>query len=264
MTFPPRFHEGTLAGQIAIITGAGGQLGSALTRAFREAGAKVVGLDLRADPSQRVLPMDVTSTQSVTEAFASIQNDIGTPTILVNNAGIGVYEPFLERSDNDFDRVLDVNLKGTFHCIAAFSKARAAISAGVTGPAAGSPQPSAIVNIGSIYGVVSSDPRIYTDCARMNSEVYSATKAGVIQMTRYFAVHLAAQGIRVNAVSPGGIYNPANPQGSDFVRNYTQRCPLGRMATVDDMVGPVLFLASPAASYVTGQNLTVDGGFTAW
>jgi NAD(P)-dependent dehydrogenase (short-subunit alcohol dehydrogenase family) len=118
-----------------------------------------------------------------------------------------------------------------------------------------------IVNIGSVYGVVSSDPRIYTDCARMNSEVYSASKAGVIQLTKYFAVHAASLGVRVNCVSPGGVFNQ---QGADFVRNYSNRVPLGRMAQDSEICGAVIFLASPEAGYVSGQNIVVDGGLTAW
>ena len=112
--------------------------------------------------------------------------------------------------------------------------------------------------------MVSPDPRIYTDCDRRNSEVYGATKAGVIQFTRYFAVHAAASGIRVNAVAPGGVRNPRTPQGDDFQRNYGERCPMGRMGELHEIPGAVIFLLSPAASYINGQTLAVDGGFTAW
>ena len=119
----------------------------------------------------------------------------------------------------------------------------------------------AIVNIGSIYGVVSSDPRIYTDCSRMNSEAYSASKAGVIQLTKYFSAHLAEHKIRVNCVSPGGIFNN---QGDDFVKNYSHRTPFSRMATVDEICGAIIFLASIDSNYITGQNIIVDGGFTSW
>ena len=119
----------------------------------------------------------------------------------------------------------------------------------------------AIINIGSIYGVVSSDPRIYADCARMNSEVYSASKAAVIHMTKYFAVHAAPLGVRVNCVSPGGVFNN---QGEGFVQNYAQRTPFNRMAKDQEICGAVIFLASGDADYISGQNIVVDGGFTAW
>ena len=118
-----------------------------------------------------------------------------------------------------------------------------------------------IINIGSIYGIVSGDPRIYTDSARNTSEVYGASKAGVIHMTKYFAVHLAPFDIRVNCISPGGVFNN---QGEDFVKNYSYKTPLGRMAKDSEITSAALFLASDESSYITGHNLVVDGGFTAW
>jgi NAD(P)-dependent dehydrogenase (short-subunit alcohol dehydrogenase family) len=148
---------------------------------------------------------------------------------------------------------MDVNVKGTIICTQEFIKHR--ISRGGQG---------SIVNIASHYGLISPDPRIYTDCARKNSEIYGATKAGVIQMTKYYAVHVAEHGIRVNAVSPGGVVNPENPQGVDFQKNYGFRCPMGRMAETNEVVGAVLFLLTPAASYINGHNLVVDGGMSVW
>ena len=159
----------------------------------------------------------------------------------------------MERTEESFDWVTGVNLKGTFLCIQEYTKYCES-----TG------KPGTIVNIASHYGQVSPDPRIYTDCARRNSEVYGATKAGIIQMTRYFAVHLAEHKIRVNCIAPGGVRNPITPQGDDFQKNYGYRCPMDRMGEIEEMVGPILFLLSPAASYVNGQTLAVDGGTTAW
>ena len=117
-----------------------------------------------------------------------------------------------------------------------------------------------IINIASVYGVVSPDPRIYGKSGRNNSEVYGASKAAIIALTRYLAVHLAPH-VRVNAISPGGIYNH---QSEDFVKNYENRTPLGRMANTEDIVGAAVFLASDASRYITGQNIVVDGGFTLW
>ena len=145
----------------------------------------------------------------------------------------------------------EVNLFGAFNCINQIGSHM--ISNKIEG---------SIINIGSIYGVVSSDPKIYTDCSRNNSEVYSATKAGVIQITNYFAVHLADYHIRVNCVSPGGVFNN---QGDDFVKNYSQRTPTKRMATPQEIVQAVIYFSdNSASSYVTGQNLLVDGGLTSW
>jgi len=172
---------------------------------------------------------------------------------LVNNAGVSVFEPFLERPESSIDLVMGVNLKGTILLTKEFIKFNRKIK-----------NNGSIVNIASHYGLVSPDPRIYTDCDRKNSEIYGATKAGIIQMTKYYSVHAAPYSIRVNAISPGGIRNPDNPQGDDFQKNYNFRCPLGRMAETEEMVGAVIFLLSPAASYITGHNLVVDGGMTSW
>jgi NAD(P)-dependent dehydrogenase (short-subunit alcohol dehydrogenase family) len=120
------------------------------------------------------------------------------------------------------------------------------------------------VNIASIYGEISPDPKIYLDGDRKNSEVYGATKAGVIQMTKYFAVHLAEKGLRVNAVSPGGIYNPETPQSERFIKEYSKRNPMGRMAMANEILGAILYLSSDTSSYVTGHNLVVDGGMSCW
>ncbi len=243
-----------LDGKRVVITGAGGQLGRTLVQAFAEAGSRVLALDMKEPgvplPGNPEFSLcDIRKESDIAAAFVRA----GKVDVLINNAGVSCFEPFEERPDESFDWVMDVNMKGTFHCIRQFVKAAKANSAG-----------GAIVNIGSIYGVVSPDERIYTDCARRNSEVYGATKAGVIQMTRYFAAHLARHGIRVNCVSPGGIRNPDAPQGEDFQKNYGARCPMGRMAELRELTGAVMYFASDAAGYTTGQNLVVDGGTTAW
>jgi 3-oxoacyl-[acyl-carrier protein] reductase len=243
-------------GSTVLVTGGCGQLGRTFCAGFKEAGAKVIAADIA--PSSRedsawdeFIEMDTTSLDSVNEVFEKIEQDQGRLDVLINNAGIAVFEYFENRTEEDLDRVFDVNVKGTFWCIRNFAK----LAAGRGGR---------IVNIASLYGVVSPDPRIYSDLARHSPEIYGATKASVMQMTKYFAVHLAEQNIRVNAVSPGGVYNPENPQGPEFIEHYTYRCPMGRMANQEDMVGGVLFLASDAARYVNGHNLIIDGGFTAW
>jgi NAD(P)-dependent dehydrogenase (short-subunit alcohol dehydrogenase family) len=169
--------------------------------------------------------------------------------VLVNNAGVGVFSPYSARTYSEFKSVLDTNLFGTF------LMSRAAIEI-MRKNSFGS-----IINIGSIYGSVSSDPSIYGDTPRINSEVYSASKAGVIQMSKYFAVHAGPFGVRVNTVSPGGVFLR---QGQKFVESYIKKVPMGRMGTPADIVGIVAFLASDGASYITGQNISVDGGLTSW
>ena len=249
-----------IRGKVVLVTGAAGQLGGALSRAFLDAGATVYGTDKTVEPAHRIehermkyIALDIVSKEQVNSVLQQVFDAEGKLDILVNNAGVSCFEPFEERPEESFDWVMDVNLKGTFFCIQAYvNQARAR---GLGG---------AIVNIASMYGVISPDPRIYTDCARKNSEVYGATKAAVVQMTRYFGAHLAPMKIRVNCVSPGGIFNPDSPQGPDFVKNYSQRCPMGRMAETKEIVGAVVYLASDAASYTTGQNLLVDGGMSCW
>ena len=118
-----------------------------------------------------------------------------------------------------------------------------------------------ILNIGSIYGFLSGDPRIYTDTKRNTSDAYAASKAALIQLAKYYAIHLAKYSIRVNSVSPGGIYNN---QGKDFIYNYSQKTPLLRMANVEEIVNSILFIISDKASYINGHNFIVDGGLSSW
>lgn len=250
-----RFKE-----KIVVITGAGGQLGRSFAQSFASEGAKLWLTDISADllikaksniPRENLmgtLVMDVGQPKSVESAFAKI-NESGSLDVLINNAGVGVFTPFWDRDYEEFLNVMSVNVGGTFLCTREALKLMKKNGRGV------------IINIGSIYGVVSSDPRIYTDCARVNSEVYSASKAAVIHLTKYFAVHAASLGVRVNCVSPGGVFNN---QGGDFIRNYSERTPIGRMSNDKEICGAVIFLASSDADYISGQNIVVDGGFTAW
>ena len=244
--------------KVVLVTGAAGQIGTVLCDAFLRAGAVVIGLDLeihqdRADGVDHY-KLDIADKKQVNKTFEEIIKKHSRIDVLINNAGASTFATFEERSEEDFDWVMGVNLKGTFLCIQSyvdlFDKYKL--------------KNGSIINIGSLYGVISPDFRIYTDCARKNSEIYGATKAGIIQMSKYFAVHLADRNIRVNAISPGGILNPANPQGDDFQKNYSFRCPMKRMANTGEMVGAVIYLASDAASYTTGQNIVIDGGFSSW
>lgn len=226
-----------------IITGSDGQIGSHLVQIFKLAGSNVIGLDKH--------NCEIRNDSDVKDKFKKIFDKYGSIDVLINNAGISTFDYFLDRKVSDFHNVQYTNTCGTFSCIKEYVR-----NFDKHNQDAGS-----IINVGSIYGVVSSDPRIYTDCDRMSPEVYGATKAGIIQMTKYFSVHLASRNIRVNCISPGGVFNN---QGKDFVKNYSERCPMNRMATVDDLSGPFLFFASNLSGYVTGQNLLVDGGFTSW
>lgn len=250
-----------LKGKTALVTGSSGQLGRQFCIALAKEGASVWVSDIDkskciklVDKFQPVdkhytIELDVTNEASVKKAISKIKKSSGKLDILINNAGIAVFSPFQERTFKDFMRVLEVNAGGTFLCI----KESLDLMKKGNNPS--------IINIGSIYGIGSGDPRIYTDCNRNTSECYGASKAAIINMTKYFAVHLAEFGIRVNSISPGGIFNN---QGSDFVKNYSDRTPFGRMADEKEMAGTAIFLSSDESNYITGQNIAVDGGWTSW
>ena len=245
---------------VVIVTGGAGQLGSTLCERFDELGNTVVMADIDVDEcdsqiesrsldNTHALEMDVRDPESVRTGIESVYEEFGSIDALINNAGIAVFTPFEERTFEEFDDVMKVNVYGTFFCT---QVAREYMSASGGG---------SIVNIGSIYGVVSPDPRIYGDSGLNSSEVYGASKAAIIQMTQYMAVHLANDQIQVNCVSPGGIFAD---QDDEFLENYREKTPAGRMAREEDLVDLIVFLTADSASYITGQNIVVDGGFTAW
>ena len=167
----------------------------------------------------------------------------------MNNAGIGVYTPTLKRTLEDFKKVLDVNLVGNFLMSKNALKLMKKQKYGK------------IINLGSIYGIKSSDPRIYGKSGRNNSEVYSASKAGVIMLTKYLAAHFAKYNIQINCISPGGFLNN---QTKDFVNNYNFKNPSNRMAELKDLNGVLNFLIDKDNAYTNGTNIILDGGFTLW
>jgi NAD(P)-dependent dehydrogenase (short-subunit alcohol dehydrogenase family) len=230
-----------LAGRIAVVTGALGHLGAVWSAALAGAGASVVRLDLR--DGDGVVQADVTDRAALERVLA----DAGTPSILVNNAGIDAPPG---GDEGEFGRTLDVNVKGVYNATKVFGEAMCEGGGG------------SIVNIGSLYASLAPIPALYDhlDPPFTKPAAYGASKAAVVNLTRYFARLWGPYGVRVNALSPGGV---RGRQDDEFVRKYSERVPLGRMAEPDDLVGALLFLASDASAYVTGQELRVDGGFTA-
>ena len=252
-------HLFGLEGKTVLVTGACGQLGEIICQGFIDAESVVIGADLNLDQNNFIQDdkisyhsLDIASKHSVRLFLDELYKRRNSIDVLINNAGVSTFEPFEDRTEESFDWVSDVNLKGTFLCIKEYFKHQKNNKYGN------------VINIASIYGLISPDPRIYDEGDRKNSEVYGATKAGIIQMTKYFAVHLAEKNIRVNAVSPGGIFNVENPQSEYFVDEYSKRNPMNRMANTEEILGAVLYLASDASSYVTGHNLVVDGGMSCW
>jgi len=244
--------------KVVLITGSSGQIGTELCRAFKKMGSIVVGIDI-VEPKKELKDLiffkkDITNKKDISALFNELRNTFDSIDILVNNAGVSIFTPYHDRSKEELDFVLDTNIKGSFYFIQEFiefQKSKKHIE-------------RSIVNVSSMYGLISPDFRIYNQGDRKNSEIYGATKAGIIQLTKYFAVHLAENNIRVNSISPGGVYNSDNPQSESFIKNYSYRCPMKRMAKVEEISGAVVFLSSSASSYITGQNLVIDGGMSCW
>jgi NAD(P)-dependent dehydrogenase (short-subunit alcohol dehydrogenase family) len=236
--------------KIAILTGANGQLGQSFLNTLVKKGYLVYAIDLFIDTIQtteqiKPIKLDITNEEEV----HSFYKNINKIDIVINNAGIGVFTPFEQRTAKEFMQVMNVNLLGTF------LMSQSAINI------MKEQKSGKIINIGSIYGQVSSDERIYGDSGRNNSEVYSATKAGVIHMTKYMATHFGKYNIQTNCISPGGILNK---QSKDFVDNYEYKNPMKRMGTPEDLQSALKYLISEDTNYINGQNITVDGGFVAW
>jgi len=230
-----------LAGEVALVTGARGRLGPVWVAALEAAGAHVVGIDVE--------DADVRDRAALETARDGLER---APSVLVNNAGIdqppdGGAGPVLDH--DEFLRVLDVNLAGAFNATLVFGEAMVAAGRG------------SIVNIGSLYASVAPEPGFYDHLEGfLKPPAYGASKAGLVQLTKYFARLWGPSGVRVNALSPGGVRGDQDPE---FLRKYCARVPLGRMAEPQDLEGPLVFLASRASQYLTGHELRVNWGFTA-
>lgn len=242
----------------AIVTGASGQLGSEICKKLIEKNVVVIATDIN-PPKNKISAVDyyiydTTNLEEKKKFYDLVVKKYKTIDILINNVGVAVFTNFEDRTEEEFDYVMNINLKSIFFDIQNFVN-RFDVNLSTE---------ARIVNISSIFGVISPDFRNYTDLARKSSEVYGASKAGLIQMTKYFAVHLADRNISVNSISPGGIFNPDNPQGKDFVKNYSYRTPFGRMANTDEIAEAVILFVQFNSPFLTGQNLIIDGGLTCW
>lgn len=255
-----------LDGKVIVITGAAGILGTSAVTRFVEAGARVCALDISdsvldtlgpAHDQLMKLPVDVTDRNGLLAARAALTGHWGIANVLFNNAAtksVNFFTPFEDFPLEDWNEVMGVNLTGAMLCSQVFGSPMAQQGSG------------AIVNTLSIYGIVAPDQRIYEDSQYLGRPIntpaiYSASKAGLWGLTKYLAGYWGGKGVRANAVTPGGVFSGQN---DTFVRNYSNRVPLGRMASCRDIVNAMSFLASDASEYINGHNLVVDGGWTAW
>jgi NAD(P)-dependent dehydrogenase (short-subunit alcohol dehydrogenase family) len=248
----------SLRDRVAVVTGGEGQLGAEIVRGLEDRGARVAVFDLNSERFR----VDVTDRGALEDAVGQVVREWGTPHVLVNAAAldsppdapveeVGPVESYPEAS---FDEIMSVNVKGTF------------LPCQVVGARMAAEGRGSIVNVSSVYGMLSPVQDLYEFRRRGGEEfykpvAYSVSKSALYNLTRYFATYWAKSGVRVNTLTLAGV---ANEQPREFVEAYTARMPVGRMADVREVVGPVVFLASDASSYVTGANLVVDGGWSAW
>jgi NAD(P)-dependent dehydrogenase (short-subunit alcohol dehydrogenase family) len=255
-----------LEGQIAVVSGGAGVYGRHIAHALASAGAHVVVAARGLDACQAVARnlqeeglsataehLDLASEASIIGFCQRVADQHGALDILVNNAVLRRGSDVRQTSADDWIATSTVNSLGLF------------LIAREAGEVMIRQRSGSIINIASIYGVVGPNFPVYGTTGMTSPAFYSYDKGGMISFTRYLATYYAEYGIRVNCISPGGLESPDEPDApSEFLENYRSRTPLGRLAAPRDIKGPVVFLASAAANYVTGVNLPVDGGWTAW
>lgn len=266
-----------LTDRIVVVTGALGQIGRQFALELIDRGARVAIFNRRI-PDEAVLrerfpvdtgrvifcSVDITKKASVKAGLEQVVAKWGVPHVLVNNAGLDtqpsappeVSGPFEEFPEDVWREVLEVNMTGTFLCCQVIGGAMAREGRG------------SVINIGSIYGMLSPVQDIYaykaekTGTPFVKPVAYCASKSGLYNFTRYLATYWGRKGVRVNILTPSGVRR--DTQDKEFQTNYCQRMPMGRMAEEDEFNGALVFLASDASRYMTGSNLVVDGGWTAW
>lgn len=249
-----------LSGRIGFVTGAGSGIGQRIAVGLAQCGADVACLDRREDDGLSdtldliahigrkaiAINADVTQRTALEEAINKTETDLGPLGIAVNAAGIANANPAESMGEDQYQTLMDVNLKGVFFSCQAQANAMLKHGKG------------SIINIASMSGVIVN--------RGLEQAHYNASKAGVIHMSKSLAMEWVERGIRVNSISPGYTATPMNtrPEMVHQSREFEAQTPMGRMASVDEMVGPAIFLASDAASYCTGVDLLVDGGFCCW
>lgn len=246
-----------LTGEVAIVTGGAKGIGKGIAKGLAEYGAKVVIFDIDAESANETVEeikkmggyavfkkVDVTKTDEVNKAVSEVLDEFGKIDILVNNAGTVVRKSVLDTTDQDWDKVINLNLKGAFLC------ARA------VGPSMIKRRKGKIINIGSVSSFL----------GHPDHAAYGASKGGIRILTKVLAVEWGKYGINVNGIAPGYVKTPMTEDYLRVKRNYesiVSKIPLNRVAVPEDLIGPVVFLASKASDYISGHMLLVDGGRTA-
>ncbi len=256
-----------LSDRVALVTGGAGWLGSAISEALIEQGAQIVVASRNLDACTKFVSnmkdkhpginkisaqqLDITDDESVQKCFSQIKENCGRLDILVNNAFSGKQSKFSDTTSEQWDELFGSTLTGYFRCTKEAVKLMEAQGSG------------SIINLSSMYGIVSPDPAAYDGTEFISSPAYGAAKAGVIQLTKYVACFYGKFGIRANAISPGPFPQDSVQESKAFADKLSSKTAFGRLGRPDELKGAIAFLASDASSYVTGHNLVVDGGWTA-
>ena len=257
-----------LSGKVILLTGAAGNLGTQYAGGLAEAGANIVLADIDYSKCKIIqsklekkfkrkftsLELDLRDKKSIVKNVKLLQKKFGTIDVLINNAAIQGNHKLRETKFENFplsywNDAVSVNLTGVFLMCQEVGKIMVKQKNGN------------IIKISSTYGVIATDQRIYGTSGQNSSAFYASTKSALINLTRYLASYWNRKGIRVNTLSPGGVENNQDPK---FIKKYSEKTMIGRMAQKDEYVGALIFLCSDASSYMTGSNLIIDGGWTAW
>ena len=257
-----------LSGKVILLTGAAGNLGTQYAGGLAEAGANIVLADIDYSKCKIIqsklekkfkrkftsLELDLRDKKSIVKNVKLLQKKFGTIDVLINNAAIQGNHKLRTAKFEDFplsywNDAISVNLTGVFLMCQEVGKVMVKQKKGN------------IINISSTYGIIAPDQRIYGTSGQNSSAFYASTKSALINLTRYLASYWNRKGIRVNTLSPGGVENNQDPK---FIKKYSEKTMIGRMAKKDEYIGAVIFLCSDASSYMTGSNLIIDGGWTAW
>lgn len=252
-----------LTGKVALVTGATGRLGREICFALADMGANLaivartkdsitaLQADIEKSTSRHVLPLvgDMLHEKTIQQIFGRVEKSFGRLDILVNNITGNTPQKVEDISEDTWNKAMQGTVTGMFLCCKEAGRMMEKQKSG------------SIINVASIYGMVAADQRIYGESGLNSSVVYGTGKGAVLQLTRYLAAYWGNTGIRVNAVTPGGVEDPSN-QHITFRKNYYSRTPMQRLMKREEIRGPIIFLASSASSYMTGHNLVADGGFT--